>query len=92
MPGVLKPLGNNIVSNSVVFSSVYGNPLVRITHSSATTGSALVTCKDSTNTNILWTMVITGGNEVIVQKNPTDLLTSNSTDTSLNMCPVAYKN
>jgi len=88
---IIKPLGNSAVSNSVTYSSYGNNTLVRFTHASALTSSALVTCKDSSNTNTNWTMVITGGSEVIVQKGATDILTSNSTDTSLTAVPVAYK-
>jgi len=92
MTGIIKPLSNSAVSNSVTYSSYGNNSLVRFTHTSAVTTSALITCKDSSNTNTNWTLVITGGTQVIVQKGATDILTSNSTDASLTAVPVAYKN
>jgi hypothetical protein len=92
MSTILKPLGNTAVMNTVNYSAYGNNNLVRISHSSALTTSVLVTCKDSTNTKVNWTLVIVGGDSVIVQKNATDILTSNSTDTSVSAVAVAYKN
>lgn len=92
MSAIVKPLGTEISCNTTTFSSYGNNTLVRLTHSSAVTTKALVTCKDTTNTNINWTMSIVGGDAVIVQKGATDILTSNSTDTSLSAVAVAYKN
>jgi len=92
MSTIIKPLGTSAVMNTVTYSAYGNNNLVRISHSSAVTTSTLITCKDSTNTNINWTVVIGGGESIIVQKNATDILTSNSTDTSVYAVAVAYKN
>ena len=92
MSGIIKPLGQVAVMNTVTFSAYSNSTLVYISHSSAVTTSALVTCKDSSNTNTNWSIVVIGGDSVIVQKGATDILTSNSTDTSLTAVPVAYKN
>ena len=88
---IIKPLGVESVSNSVTYSSYSNSTLVRFAHSSAITTLALITCKDSTNTTTNWTISIIGGDSVIVQKGATDILTSNSIDTSLVAVPVAYK-
>jgi len=92
MSAVLKPTGIESVCNTTTFSSYGNSALVRIAHSSAVTTSALITCKDSTNTNTNWTMSIIGGDTVVVQKGFTDILTSNSTDTSVTAVSCAYKN
>jgi hypothetical protein len=91
MSNVIKALGNSAVMNTSTFSAYSNNSLVRITHSSAVTTSTLITCLDSTNTIVNWTLVLIGGDTVIVQKNGTDILTSNSTDTSVTAVPIAYK-
>ena len=92
MSTIIKPLGNVAVMNTVNFSAYGNNNLVRISHSSAITTTALITCKDYSNTNVNWTMVVNGGESVIVQKGATDILTCNSTDTSVMAVAVAYKN
>ena len=92
MPAIIKPLGTESVCNTTTFSSYSNSTLVKMSHASAVTTRALITCKDSTNTTIKWTTSVIGGETIIVEKGATDILTSNSTDTSVVAVPVAYKN
>jgi hypothetical protein len=92
MSQIFKPLGTESVCNTTTFSSYGNSSLVKLSHASAITTLALITCKDSTNTTTNWTMSVIGGETLVVQKAPTDILTSNSTDASLVAVGVAYKN
>jgi len=92
MTKIIKPLGTESVCNTTTFSSYGNNTLVKISHASAITTLALITCKDSTNTTTRWTTSVIGGETLILQKGATDILTSNNTATSLVAVPVAYNN
>jgi len=92
MTKIIKPLGTESICNTTTFSSYGNNTLVKISHASAITTLALITCKDSTNTTTKWTTSIIGGETLILQKSATDILTSNNTATSLVAVPVAYNN
>lgn len=92
MSAIIKPIGTESVCNTSTFSSYGNSALVKISHASAVTTLALITCKDSTNTNVKWTTSIIGGETVILEKSATDLLTSNNTAATLVATPVAYKN
>ena len=92
MSAIIKPIGTESVCNTSTFSSYGNSALVKISHGSAVTTLALITCKDSTNTNVKWTTSIIGGETVIFEKSATDLLTSNNTAATLVATPVAYKN
>ena len=92
MPAIIKPLGTESVCNTTTFSSYSNSTLVKISHASAITTLALITCKDSTNTTTKWTTSIIGGETLIVEKGATDILTSNNTAATLVAVPVAYKN
>jgi hypothetical protein len=92
MSNIIKPLGVESICNTTTFSSYGNNTLVKISHASAITTLALITCKDSANTTTKWTTSIIGGETLIVQKSATDILTSNNTAATLVAVPVAYKN
>ena len=92
MAAIIKPIGTESVCNTTTFSSYGNSALVKISHASAVTTLALITCKDSTNTTTKWTMSIIGGESLIVEKSATDILTSNNTASTLVATPVAYKN
>jgi hypothetical protein len=92
MTKIIKPLGTESVCNTTTFSSYGNNTLVKMSHASAITTLALITCKDSTNTTTKWTTSVIGGETLILQKGATDILTSNNTATSLVAVPVAYNN
>ena len=92
MSAIIKPIGTESVCNTSTFSSYGNSALVKISHASAVNTLALITCKDSTNTNVKWTTSIIGGETVIFEKSATDLLTSNNTAATLVATPVAYKN
>ena len=88
---IIKPLGTESICNTTTFSSYSDNKLIKISHASAVTTLALITCKDSTNSTTKWTMSIIGGETLIVEKDATDILTSNNTAVTLVAVPVAYK-
>jgi hypothetical protein len=92
MAAIIKPIGTESVCNTTTFSSYGNSALVKLSHASAITTLALITCKDSTNTTTKWTMSIIGGESLIVEKSATDILTSNNTATTLVATPIAYKN
>ena len=92
MAAIIKPIGTELVCNTSTFSSYGNSVLVKISHASAVTTLALITCKDSSNTTTKWTMSIIGGESLIIEKSATDILTSNNTATTLVATPVAYKN
>jgi len=92
MAAIIKPIGNTSSCNTTTFSSYGNSALVRLSHAAAITTLAVITCKDSTNTTVLWTMSIVGGESCIVEKGRTDILTSNHSGVSLAAEPVAYKN
>ncbi|CAB4182191.1 hypothetical protein UFOVP1071_174 [uncultured Caudovirales phage] len=92
MAAIIKPIGTESVCNTSTFSSYGNSALVKISHASAVTTLALITCKDSSNTTTKWTMSIIGGESLIIEKSATDILTSNNTATTLVATPVAYKN
>jgi len=92
MPGIYKPLGTESVCNTTTFSSYGNSSLVKLSHASAITTLALITCKDSTNTTTNWTTSVIGGETIVVQKAPTDILTSNNTAATLVAVGVAFKN
>ena len=92
MSAIVKPLGTESVCNTTTFSSYSNSTLVKLSHASAITTLALITCKDSTNTTIKWTTSVIGGETIILEKGATDILTSNNTAATLVAVPVAYKN
>ena len=92
MSAIIKPLGTESVCNTITFSSYSNSTLVKISHASAVTTLALITCKDSTNTTTKWTTSVIGGETIIVEKGATDIITSNNTSATLVAVPVAYKN
>ena len=92
MAAIIKPIGTESVCNTSTFSSYGNSALVKISHASAVTTLALITCKDSSNTTTKWTMSIIGGESLIIEKGATDILTSNNTAATLVATPVAYKN
>lgn len=92
MTKIIKPLGTESICNTTTFSSYGNNTLVKISHASAVTTLALITCKDSTNTTTRWTTSVIGGETLILQKGATDILTSNNTAATLVAVPVAYNN
>ena len=88
---IIKPLGASNTCNTTT-SNTYANAnLVRISHISLSNASHIVSCHYANNT-LKYSIVVIGGESVILEKSPTDTINSNSTDTSLRIVPVAYKN
>jgi hypothetical protein len=87
---IIKPLGASNTCNTTS-SNTYGNAtLVRISHIAVSNGAHTVSCY--TNTTLKYSIVVVGGESVILEKSATDTINSTSTDTSLRIVPVAYKN
>ena len=81
MSGVIKPLGVSIACNTTV-NTYSSAKLVRLTCSAATNLGYVITCKYA-NTTIKYSVVITGGQSLILEKDPTDTLESTDTGTTL---------
>ena len=90
MSGIIKPLGisNNCNSTS---SNTYNASLVRITHYDNPNTAHTVYCYYSNN-SLRYSIVIAGGESIILEKGPTDTINCSSTDTTVRIVPVAYKN
>jgi hypothetical protein len=88
---IIKPLGVSNTCNTTS-SNTYANAnLVRITHIALTNAAHTVSCHHANGT-LKYSLVIIGGESVILEKSPTDTINSASTDTGLRIVPVAYKN
>ena len=87
---ILKPLGISNTCNSTSASSYANSTLVRVTHNSLSNGAHTVYCY-SNSTTLKYSIVVIGGESVILEKVPTDLINSSSVDTSLKIVPVAYR-
>jgi len=92
MSTIIKPIGNTSSCNTSTFDSYANSNLVKVTLADSTSVLAVITCKDSTNTTIKWSVSIVGGESFIVEKGKTDIITSNHSGVSLAATPVAYKN
>ena len=88
---ILKPLGASNTCNTTSSSNYNNANLVRITHIALTNASHTVSCYYANNT-LKYSIVVVGGESVILEKSPTDTINSASVDTSIRIVPVAYKN
>ena len=87
---VIKPLANNSYCNTVP-NSFGNNKLVYITHVANTNEVHTITCKDLISNTQLWTIGICGGGSIILEKNPTDILTSGDASNTVRGVQIAYK-
>ena len=88
---IIKPLG---VSNNcnTISSNSYGNAtLVRVTDIALSNAGHTVGCYYA-NDVLRYTVVLTGGESLILEKGPTDNINSSSTDNTVRIVPIAYKN
>jgi hypothetical protein len=92
MSTIIKPIGTTSSCNTSTFSSYANSTLVKMSLADSTSVLAVITCKDSSNTTTKWSVSIIGGESFIVQKDKTDIITSNHSGVSLAATPVAYKN
>jgi hypothetical protein len=88
---IIKPLGASNTCNTTSSSNYNNANLVRITHIALTNASHTVSCHYA-NTTLKYSVVIVGGESIILEKSPTDTINSASVDTGLRIVPVAYKN
>jgi hypothetical protein len=87
----VKPLSSIITPNTTVTSTFGGNKLIKLTHTSASTSYSIVTCKYANN-DTKWTIALTGGQDIVLEKDPTDQITTNAADTSISGVAIAYRN
>ena len=88
---IIKPLGVSNNCNTVSSSNYDNANLVRVTDIGLSNAAHTVTCYYA-NTTLKYSIVVTGGESVILEKSPTDTINSSSTDNTLRIVPVAYKN
>ena len=88
---ILRPLGASNTCNTTSSSNYNNANLVRITHIALTNASHTVSCYYANNT-LKYSIVVIGGESVILEKSPTDTINSASVDASIRIVPVAYKN
>jgi hypothetical protein len=87
---IIKPLGISNTCNSSS-SNTYGNAnLVRVTHYDNPNTAHTVYCYYA-NTTLRYSIVVAGGESVILEKGPTDTINCSSVDTTVRIVPVAYK-
>lgn len=86
---IIKVLGTSQACNSTP-NTFSNSVLVRVVHSANTNESALVTCKYA-NAAVKFTIGSVGGNEMFLQKSPTDTLESNNA-TTVTGVSVAFTN
>jgi hypothetical protein len=88
---VVKPLSSVVTPNTSVTSTFGGNKLIKLTHSGTVTTYHIITCKYANN-DTKWTIALTGGQDIVLEKDPTDQITSNNADTSVSGVAIAYRN
>jgi hypothetical protein len=88
---VIRPIGTQISPNTTVTSTFGGNKLVRCAHAGSTASYHVITCKYANNVT-KWTIALTGGQSMILEKDPTDQITSDATDTTVSAVAIAYRN
>lgn len=87
---ILKPLGVSNTCNSTS-SNTYGNStLVRVSHHDLSNTAHTVYCYFS-NTTLRYSIVIVGGESIILEKGATDTINCSSVDTTVRIVPIAYK-
>lgn len=92
MSGVIKPLGTSISCNTVNLSTYNNAKLVRLTCTAVTTTGHVITCRYANNV-IRYSVGITGGQSLILEKDPTDTFESTAvSSTVLRGTPIAYRN
>jgi len=89
MTHILKPLALEAVCNTTTTNTYNAATLVRVTHMGTTASAHLVTCYYA-NTTAKYSISVVGGQEVLLVKNPTDYLSSNASDSSVQAVPVAF--
>ena len=87
----VKPLTSIITPNTTVTSTFGGNKLIKLNFSQTTSNYAVITCKYANN-DTKWTIAITGGQDIVLEKDPTDQITTNASDTSVSGFAIAYRN
>jgi len=87
---IIKPLGVSNTCNSTSSNSYSNASLVRITHIDNANSAHTVYCYYA-NATLKYSVVVCGGESVILEKGPTDTINSSSVDTTLRIVPIAYK-
>jgi hypothetical protein len=87
----VKPLSSIITPNTTVTSTFGGNKLIKLTHTGAVTALNTITCKYANN-DTRWSIGLTGGQDIVLEKDPTDQITASNADTSISGVAIAYRN
>ena len=87
---ILKPLGVSNSCNSTSSSSYSNATLVRVTHIDLSNSAHTVYCY-SNSTTMKYSVVICGGESIILEKGSTDTINCSSIDTTVRIVPVAYR-
>jgi hypothetical protein len=88
---IIKLLGLSNSCNTST-SNTYANAnLVKISHIAISNSAHTINCHYANGT-LKFTTVILGGESMILEKSPTDTINSTSTDATVRIVPVAYKN
>jgi hypothetical protein len=88
---IIRPLGLSNSCNTST-SNNYGNAnLVKLSHIALSNAAHTINCHYANGT-LKFTAVLLGGESMILEKSPTDTINSTSSDTSVRIVPVAYKN
>ena len=87
---IIKPLGISNTCNSTSSSSYSNANLVRVTHYDNPNTAHTVYCYYA-NTTLKYSIVIAGGESIILEKSPTDTINCSSDDATVHIVPVAYK-
>ena len=87
---IFKPLTTSGSCNTTSANSYGNSSLVRVTHIANTNEGHTISCYSNSST-LKYSIVLCGGESIILEKAPTDLINSTSVDTSVRIVPVAYK-
>ena len=89
---IIKPLGPDQVANTATAANTFSNStLIRVSHYSNPNTASYIYCYYANGT-LRYNSLVVGGESVIFEKGPTDLVNSSSTDMTVHIVPVAYKN
>jgi hypothetical protein len=87
---ILKPLSTSNSCNSTSADTYANSTLIRVTYEANTNQGHTVYCYSNSST-LKYSIRLCGGESIILEKAPTDLINSSSVDASIQIVPVAYK-
>lgn len=87
---IIKPLGISNNCNTVSSSDYANATLVRLSDISLSNSAHTVYCYYA-NATLRYSVVILGGESLILEKGATDTINSSSVDNTVRIVPIAYK-